>query len=131
VIGFLGYGVSLTLFVLALRHIGAARTGAYFSLAPFAGALLAIVFLSDPISLQFLAAGALMGLGLWLHLSETHEHEHTHEEMEHEHEHTHDDHHQHEHPEGPMLPGVVHTHRHKHEKMVHSHPHFPDMHHQH
>jgi drug/metabolite transporter (DMT)-like permease len=36
-VGFLGYGVSLVLFVYALRHLGTARTGAYFSTAPFLG----------------------------------------------------------------------------------------------
>lgn len=131
-IGFLGYGVSLTCFVLALRHIGAARTGAYYSLAPFAGAIVSIAFLKEPVSLQFLAAGALMGLGLWLHLSEVHEHEHFHEKLEHEHEHVHDEHHQHPHPEGMVVqPGVPHTHRHVHEELTHNHPHFPDMHHRH
>jgi drug/metabolite transporter (DMT)-like permease len=42
VVGFLAYGVSLALFVVALRHLGTARTGAYFSVAPFFGALLAV-----------------------------------------------------------------------------------------
>ncbi|MND07304.1 hypothetical protein D3C83_291930 [compost metagenome] len=37
-LGFLGYGISLTLFIVALRHLGTARTGAYFSVAPFFGA---------------------------------------------------------------------------------------------
>src|SRR4051812_26351827 len=97
IVGFLGYGVSLALFVLALRHLGTARTGAYFSLAPFIGAVLAIVLLGDPLSARLLLAGALMGIGLWLHLSERHEHEHTHRTMEHEHRHTHDEHHQHTH----------------------------------
>jgi len=39
-VGFLGYGASLVLFVLALRGLGSARTGAYFSTAPFIGAIL-------------------------------------------------------------------------------------------
>ena len=47
VVGFLGYGVSLVLFILALRYIGTARTGAYFSLAPFAGATISILVLGD------------------------------------------------------------------------------------
>src|SRR4051812_10304429 len=97
VVGFLGYGVSLALFVLALRHLGTARTGAYFSLAPFIGAVLAVVLLGDPLSARLLVAGALMGVGLWLHLSERHEHDHAHRAMEHEHRHTHDEHHQHTH----------------------------------
>lgn len=81
-VGFLAYGVSLTLFVIALRHLGTARTGAYFSVAPFFGALLALA-LGDPLTPQLLAAGVLMGLGIWLHLTERHEHEHVHEPLEH------------------------------------------------
>jgi drug/metabolite transporter (DMT)-like permease len=129
-IGFLGYGVSLVLFVLGLRHLGTARTGAYFSLAPFVGAVLAVLLLGEPVSAQLLAAGGLMGVGLWLHLSERHEHEHTHEAMEHEHRHTHDAHHQHEHGPGAP-PGEPHTHRHRHARLVHRHTHYPDLHHRH
>ncbi len=130
IVGFLGYGVSLALFVLALRHLGAARTGAYFSLAPFVGAVLAILMLGEPASVKLLIAACLMGLGLWLHLSERHDHEHAHEELEHEHRHSHDEHHQHEHgPDAP--PGEPHTHWHRHAPLVHRHPHYPDLHHRH
>jgi drug/metabolite transporter (DMT)-like permease len=101
-VGVAGYGVSLALFILALRHLGAARTGAYFSTAPFIGAVAAIVFLREPVTAQLLAAGALMGLGVWLHVSEQHDHEHVHEPVEHSHPHVHDEHHQHEH--GPHDP---------------------------
>jgi drug/metabolite transporter (DMT)-like permease len=65
VVGFFGYGVSLTLFVLALRHLGTARTGAYYGLAPFIGAATAIVFLSEPVTVAFIAGGVLMAIGLW------------------------------------------------------------------
>jgi len=130
VIGFLGYGISLALFVLALRHLGTARTGAYFSLAPFVGAVLAVLMLGEPLSLMLMIAGCLMGLGLWLHLSERHDHEHVHEAMEHEHRHQHDEHHQHEH--GPDIPpGEPHSHWHRHAPLVHRHPHYPDLHHRH
>ncbi|MEO8426258.1 MAG: EamA family transporter [Verrucomicrobiota bacterium] len=129
-VGFLGYGVSLTLFVLALRHIGAARTSAYFSIAPFVGAAVSVVFLGDKLTLGFMAAAVLMALGIWLHLTERHEHEHRHDPMEHEHLHTHDAHHQHAHgPNDP--PGEPHSHRHRHDGLIHSHPHYPDIHHQH
>lgn len=129
-LGFLSYGASLTLFVLALRHLGASRTGAYFSVAPFFGALVSVLLLHEPITVQLLAAAALMGLGVWLHLSEDHAHEHAHEDLEHTHEHVHDVHHQHEH-DGPVVAGVPHKHVHRHLPMRHSHAHFPDAHHQH
>jgi hypothetical protein len=129
-IGFLGYGVSLVLFVLALRHLGAARTGAYFSTAPFLGAVLAIALFDEPITVQLLGAAVLMTIGLYLHLAERHDHQHAHKAIEHEHRHVHDEHHQHAH--GPGDPsGEPHTHRHRHAPMVHRHPHYPDLHHRH
>lgn len=130
VVGFLGYGASLALFVLALRHLGTARSGAYFSLAPFIGALLAIVLLGEPITTPLLAAGALMGIGLYLHLAERHEHEHVHDAMVHEHRHVHDDHHRHAHSENDQR-GEPHSHWHRHAPLVHRHPHYPDLHHRH
>jgi hypothetical protein len=130
VVGFFGYGVSLALFVIGLRHLGTARTGAYFSLAPFIGALLSLTLLAEPLTVRLVAAGGLMALGLWLHLTERHEHEHAHEAMEHEHRHTHDEHHQHRH--GPDTPsGEPHSHLHRHQPLVHRHPHYPDLHHRH
>lgn len=129
-VGFLGYGVSLVLFVLALRHLGTARAGAYFSLAPFIGATLSLPLLDEPLTLRLIAAGGLMALGLWLHLRERHEHEHAHDEIEHEHRHRHDEHHQHLH--GPDIPaGEPHSHKHRHDAFMHRHLHFPDIHHRH
>lgn len=128
VVGFLGIGVSLVMFMLGLRHLGTARTGAYFSLAPFIGAILAIVLLGERISAQFAVAGLLMALGLWLHLNERHEHEHVHEAVEHDHAHSHDLHHRHDH-DGPII--EPHSHWHRHEPMRHKHPHYPDLHHRH
>jgi drug/metabolite transporter (DMT)-like permease len=128
-VGLLAYGVSLALFVLGLRHLGAARTGAYFSIAPFFGTLLA-VSMGEPVTLQLLIAGALMALGLWLHLTERHEHPHSHEALLHAHEHAHDEHHRHEH-DNPIPPGSTHSHQHQHQAMTHKHPHYPDTHHQH
>ncbi len=130
VIGFLSYGLSLTLFVVALRHLGTARTGAYFSIAPFIGAIVAIPLLGETISLQLIIAGVLMGLGVWLHVSEKHEHEHFHSPLEHEHRHTHDEHHQHSH-DVTVPPGTQHSHPHLHEAIRHTHHHFPDVHHRH
>jgi drug/metabolite transporter (DMT)-like permease len=130
VVGFMGYGVSLVLFVLALRHLGAARTGAYFSMAPFIGAVLALAMIGEPITARLVAAAVLMGVGLWLHLIEHHEHGHAHEEMVHEHTHLHDEHHQHAHAPGDP-PGEPHVHAHRHAPMAHRHPHYPDLHHRH
>ncbi len=130
VVGILGYGLSLVLFILALRHVGSARTGAYFSTAPFIGAVVSVVLLRDPITASLVLAGALMGVGVWLHLTERHEHVHTHAALEHDHAHVHDEHHQHSHtPTDP--PGEPHRHSHRHEPMVHSHAHYPDIHHRH
>lgn len=128
VVGLLGVGVSLVTFMLALRHLGTARTGAYFSLAPFIGAVVALVLFREPITGQLVAAAALMGLGLWLHLREVHEHEHTHDPIEHDHLHTHDHHHDH-HREGAVV--EPHSHWHRHDPLRHSHPHYPDLHHRH
>jgi drug/metabolite transporter (DMT)-like permease len=129
VLGLAAYGISLVLFVIGLRHLGTARTGAYFSVAPFFGAALAVLALGEPVTAALLAAGALMALGVWLHLSERHEHGHTHRPMEHEHEHEHDVHHAHAHADGQTA--ARHSHRHRHEALSHTHGHFPDEHHRH
>jgi drug/metabolite transporter (DMT)-like permease len=129
-VGLLGYGVSLVLFVLALRGLGTARTGAYFSTAPFLGAAIAIFVFGDHASTLFWIAAILMGIGVWLHLSERHEHMHTHEVITHTHRHVHDIHHQHTH-DFPWDGTEPHTHPHTHEPITHSHPHYPDIHHQH
>ena len=126
ILGFLGVGVSLVMFMLGLRHLGTARTGAYFSLAPFIGAILAVVLFKESVTLPFVIAGVLMALGLWLHLTERHDHVHTHELLEHDHAHSHDGHHQHDH-DGPIT--EPHSHWHRHEPMRHKHPHYPDLHH--
>ncbi|HYP68327.1 MAG TPA: DMT family transporter [Thiobacillaceae bacterium] len=128
-VGLLAYGVSLSLFVLGLRHLGTARTGAYFAVAPFFGALLALL-MGESITLPLCLAGALMALGVWLHLTEHHVHEHFHQATEHDHEHVHDEHHQHAH-DYPVPSGLRHSHRHRHEALTHTHPHYPDMHHRH
>ena len=128
-LGFVGYGLSLTLFVVALRNLGTARTGAYFSLAPFIGAALA-VGLGAPLSGTLLAAGLFMGLGVWLHLTEKHAHRHQHVLMEHHHAHVHDAHHKHTH-QFEWNGQEPHSHPHIHEPLDHEHPHFPDAHHRH
>ena len=129
-LGFAGYGVSLVLFVLALRGLGTARTGAYFSTAPFVGALMSLLLFGEHPSLAFWLAGALMALGVWLHVSERHAHEHAHETLAHEHRHRHDEHHQHGH-DFPWDGEEPHSHPHVHTPLQHSHPHYPDIHHRH
>jgi len=129
-IGLAGYGISLVLFVLALRYLGTARTGAYFSAAPFIGAAVSLLLLHETPMLFFWIATALMGAGIWLHLTERHEHAHAHEEMTHEHSHVHDEHHRHDH-ESAWDGTEPHTHSHRHEAMTHKHPHYPDIHHRH
>lgn len=129
-VGLLGYGTSLVLFVLALRHLGTARTGAYFSAAPFAGAMIALLLFGERPGPVFWLAAALMGLGIWLHLTEVHDHEHDHPPLEHEHMHVHDEHHQHAHADG-VDPAQPHAHMHTHLALTHAHPHYPDIHHRH
>ena len=137
-LGFFAYGVSLALFIVGLRHVGASRAGAYFSTAPFVGALSSVLFLGEPMTWQLLAAAALMAVGIWLHLTEHHAHAHRHAMLEHAHSHTHgalgeggedgDGHHLHDHK--PAVVGT-HAHFHRHEPQVHSHAHYPDAHHRH
>ncbi len=129
-VGLFGYGVSLVLFVLALRGLGAARTGAYFSTAPFLGAAIAILAFGDHVSPAFWLAALLMGAGVWLHLTERHEHLHTHEPLTHAHRHAHDEHHQHPH-DFDWDGREPHTHEHTHAPITHAHPHYPDIHHRH
>jgi len=129
-LGLAGYGVSLVLFIMALRDLGTARTGAYFSVAPFFGAALALAVLHEQAGTAFWLAAALMAAGVWLHLTERHEHEHTHEPVTHEHEHVHDAHHRHEHESG-WNGREPHSHAHQHGRLLHAHPHYPDLHHRH
>ncbi|HAT7071657.1 TPA: EamA family transporter [Legionella pneumophila] len=130
IVGFFGYGASLVLFVLALRGLGTARTGAYFSTAPFIGAAIAILIFHEQTSSLFWIAAGLMGWGVWIHLTENHLHEHTHEPLAHTHSHFHDEHHQHEH-NFPWDGKEPHNHPHDHLPIRHAHPHYPDIHHRH
>lgn len=129
-LGLMGYGVSLVLFIIALRDLGTARTGAYFAVAPFFGGALALIMLGERPAAPFWVAAALMALGVWLHLTERHIHEHVHEATEHAHSHVHDEHHRHEH-DFPWDGREPHVHPHRHEPIAHTHPHYPDLHHRH
>jgi drug/metabolite transporter (DMT)-like permease len=128
--GFAGYGVSLVLFVVALRNLGTARTGAYFSVAPLFGVTLSWLLWPEMPPLLFWVAAALMTLGVWLHIRERHEHRHTHDPLTHAHRHRHDAHHQHEH-DFAWDGNEPHTHPHQHAPITHTHAHFPDIHHRH
>jgi drug/metabolite transporter (DMT)-like permease len=128
--GFAGYGLSLVLFVVALRNLGTARTGAYFSVAPLFGVALSLALWPAMPPLAFWIAGALMAIGVWLHLRERHEHTHTHEPLAHTHRHRHDEHHRHEH-DFEWDGTEPHTHAHRHSRITHTHAHYPDIHHRH
>lgn len=130
IVGFFGYGISLVLFVIALRGLGTARTGAYFSTAPFIGAAIAVIFFNESTTTTFWVAAVLMGIGVWIHLTENHDHIHTHEALFHNHNHCHDEHHQHEH-DFAWDGKEPHSHPHQHESLTHSHHHYPDTHHRH
>jgi drug/metabolite transporter (DMT)-like permease len=129
-VGLVGYGLSLVFFVRALRELGAARTGAYFSTAPFIGAVVSVAALGEPLTVRLAGGGLLMLLGVWLHVSERHAHGHVHDGLAHEHLHRHDAHHDHDHEPGTPA-GEPHSHVHAHAAARHAHPHYPDLHHRH
>src|SRR6266404_828869 len=130
IVGVFGYGISLVFFIVALRGLGTARTSAYFSVAPFFGAAVALAVLGEQATTLFWVAATLMALGVWLHVTERHEHRHVHAPIEHAHVHVHDEHHRHEH-DSSLDGGEPHSHPHRHSRLVHSHPHYPDLHHRH
>jgi drug/metabolite transporter (DMT)-like permease len=129
-VGFAGYGLSLALFAVALRGLGTARTGAYFSVAPLFGVLISLAIWPTGPGWTFWSATGLMAVGVWLHVRERHEHDHTHQPLEHAHRHVHDDHHRHDH-EFPWDGHEPHAHPHRHTVLTHRHAHFPDVHRKH
>ncbi|HEU4842048.1 MAG TPA: DMT family transporter [Ilumatobacteraceae bacterium] len=128
VIGALGYGLSITLWVAGARDLGAARAQLIFAAAPFVGAVLAWVVLGEPVTLAQGVAVVLAGSGVAAVAGSAHLHEHRHDALDHDHEHVHDGHHDHVH--GEPVDGR-HQHPHRHRALVHSHPHVPDLHHRH
>ena len=129
IIGMVGYGLSITLWVKGARDLGAARGQVIFAAAPFIGAALSWLALGESISVIQVIAVVLAAVGVAISLETSHEHEHRHEPLSHDHEHTHDDgHHDHHHEDG--FTGR-HSHPHDHPEIVHSHPHLPDLHHRH
>jgi drug/metabolite transporter (DMT)-like permease len=128
-VGFVCYGLSLLLFMTALRHLGAARTSGLFATAPGFAIALSWMFLGEIPGLWTALGALLMIPGAWLLLRAEHSHRHVHEALEHDHRHVHDEHHQHEHQgnEGPE----PHAHPHRHDRLEHAHPHVADLHHRH
>jgi drug/metabolite transporter (DMT)-like permease len=127
--GAAGYGLSLRLYLLAQRRIGAGRTGSVFSTAPFVGALTAILLGDRPAGLTTSIAAGLFVAGIALHLTEKHGHRHRHEALSHDHAHSHDDGHHDHHHDDTEIGG--HAHPHTHDACEHIHPHAPDTHHKH
>jgi drug/metabolite transporter (DMT)-like permease len=127
--GATGYGLSLRLYLLAQRRIGAGRTGSVFALAPFVGAALGYALGDRAAGAWTVAAAALFGGGVWLHVTERHGHHHVHEPVDHDHPHRHDDGH-HDHVHDPPVDGE-HAHPHSHDRLAHAHEHAPDIHHGH
>jgi drug/metabolite transporter (DMT)-like permease len=129
-VGFICFGLSLTLFIRAMRLLGAARSSAYFATEPFVGSLLCVLLLHETLSPYLIGAASAMAVGVWIFLTESHDHDHVHTALEHAHPHVHDEHHQHLH-DHPVEESLEHTHLHRHENLKHSHPHTPDLHHSH
>ena len=128
-LGALSYGISLVFFIKALEGMGSFRTGLFFSLAPFIGALTSLVLLGEWIGWVMFPALAFTVAGIWLISTERHSHVHFHEAVSHTHLHSHHDrHHGHDHP-GSFAEPHVHEHRHAGESHVHDH--WPDAHHRH
>jgi drug/metabolite transporter (DMT)-like permease len=128
-LGAMSYGISLVFFIKALQGLGSSRTGAFFSLGPFVGAVASVIILKDWIGWVMFPAIILMGAGVWLIVNEKHEHAHVHPAVTHTHMHRHDDlHHLHMHPEGTSEP---HSHEHTHPETRHIHAHWPDTQHRH
>jgi drug/metabolite transporter (DMT)-like permease len=131
-LGGICYGVSIMLFVHAMRALGAARTSALFGAGPFIGAIISLMLFQENLSMLALIAFPLMIAGAGLLIGEDHSHVHQHDQIEHQHSHTHDDgHHAHTHPEVDGVIVGAHSHLHRHAPLRHEHPHTPDIHHRH
>ncbi len=130
-LGFFGYGLSIVLFIISMRSLGAARTSALFGTAPFIGVIISFLLFQESFHVWFMASFLIMVVGAVLLFSEKHEHVHGHQAFGHEHRHFHEDvHHAHHH--GEQIPSdISHSHPHEHEEVEHGHTHTPDIHHRH
>ncbi|MBI5808646.1 MAG: DMT family transporter [Ignavibacteriales bacterium] len=128
-LGFVAYGMSIYVYIRAQSELGAARTSAFYAVAPFIGVIISWAVFNDRINSQFVIALVVMIIGSYFAFTESHGHEHEHLEEEHTHKHNHEDgHHNHYHE---FKVSGTHSHTHKHERIKHSHNHNPDMHHMH
>lgn len=109
-LGFVAYGLSIHFYIMAQKDLGAAKTSAYYSIAPFLGVMFSMILLREKPELQFYIALVIMLVSTYFMVKDTIELQHTHE---HEHIHTH------KHSHGDK----VHTHSHSH---IHSHLHVHD-----
>jgi len=128
-LGFVSYGLSIYFYIIAQRELGAARTSAYYAVAPFIGVLLSIIIFGQQITISFIIALTIMIIGAYFAGFEHHKHSHSHKEATHEHRHNHSDYH-HTHPHNYKVESE-HNHVHTHEITAHIHKHTPDMHHAH
>lgn len=116
VLGFVAYGLSIFFYIWAQSVLGAAKTSAYYAIAPFLGSALSFLLLREPLSLQYgvallvMLAGSALVVADTLYLRHTHIHTHTithtHDGTTHTHTYTHKHSHTHRGDE------TIHTHRH-------------------
>ena len=129
-LGFFAFGLSIFFYIKAQRDLGAARTSAYYAIAPFVGAALSFLIFRDSITILFAIALLIMIVGAYLAAFEKHTHFHIHDMVEHDHRHSHESlHHNHQHEE--EIEGEEHNHLHVHTPTTHEHEHTPDTHHSH
>jgi drug/metabolite transporter (DMT)-like permease len=127
-VGAVGYGVSITLWIVGARELGAARGQLVFASAPFMGVFVAWAVLREPVHGREVISLALALLGVSMVMGSDHSHSHAHRMVEHDHAHEHDEHHSHGHE---ISVSGRHTHLHLHEPVSHAHAHLPDVHHRH
>lgn len=93
-LGFVAYGLSIHFYIMAQKNLGAAKTSAYYSVAPFLGVVFSFLFLSERPGIQFYTALVIMIISTYLMVKDTislqHTHEHAHGDIVHTHIHTHD-----------------------------------------
>ena len=128
-LGFVAYGLSIYFYVMAQKDLGAAKTSAYYSIAPFLGVAFGMLILGERPAVQFYVALIVMIVSTYFMIKDTielqhthehthtHTHEHSHGDIVHSHEHTHTHTHIHVHGED------INNHEHNHQTMSHEHLH--------